>query len=220
LANDNRFSYYAPIIFSVDPIRGPVDGGQSINIRGTNFGINTFEIKEVLVRGVVCKNINLVNPTLITCITGASTIMGPGVGNIIIKKITGLSTPANTCNMYEYSTTETIIVPPIPIPPPPQPRPIPVPVMPVCIKPIKPAIVVKDFNIKPHKLFSFKEKEDPNREDMLNALNRHLETDYNPANLQLVEKTPPINYMTDNNFPNSRDGFRKKRFAKIIDQFK
>jgi hypothetical protein len=197
-------------------MKGPVDGGQPINIRGANFGLNTFEIKEILVRGVVCKNVQLVNSGLITCMSGASTIMGPGVGNVIIKKITELSSPTYTCNMYEYSISEIIIVPPAPLPPPPIPRPfMPIPIVPVCVKPIRPAIVVKDFNIKPHKLFSFKQ-EDPSREDMLNSLNRHMNDKQN----NLFEKIDPVNYFTDNNFANPKDGFRKKRFAKILEQIK
>jgi len=84
LMNDNRFSYKAPIITSVSPPFGFLNGRTCLQIRGKNFGTSTLDIKEVLVRGVICKDAVLVNPNLITCTTGSSTIMGPGVGNVVV----------------------------------------------------------------------------------------------------------------------------------------
>jgi len=39
---------------------------------------------------------------LISCITRASTILGPGMGNAIVKLKNGKSSPSRTCNVYEY----------------------------------------------------------------------------------------------------------------------
>jgi hypothetical protein len=117
LDNDNRFSYKAPIVTSVSPNSGPLNGGSWITIRGNNFGSSTLDIKEVLVRGVVCKDIVLVNSNVIRCMTGSSVIMGPGTGNVQIKLLCGLSSPVNTCNMWEYSKEirEEIEEKPLPI---------------------------------------------------------------------------------------------------------
>ena len=103
LSNDNRFSYRAPIITSVSPTQGPVSGNQIIHIYGYNFGNSILEIKEVIVRGVICKNIEFISSNLITCYTGNSNIMGAGPGNVVIKLLCGLSSPLLTCNMYEYN---------------------------------------------------------------------------------------------------------------------
>ena len=104
LCNDSRFSTNAPVITNVFPSSGPLNGGQSVKIRGINFGAKTLDIKEVLVRGVICKNVVLESPFLITCVTGSSTIMGPGIGNIQVKLLCGLSSPQATCSMYQYTS--------------------------------------------------------------------------------------------------------------------
>jgi hypothetical protein len=102
-ANDNRFSYKAPIITSVTPTQGPISGNQKITIFGHNFGKSILDIKEILVRGVVCKYIEFISSNTLTCYTGKSSIMGCGLGNIVIKLVCGLSSPVNTCNMYNYN---------------------------------------------------------------------------------------------------------------------
>ena len=104
LTNDSRYSSNAPVITNSTPNSGPLNGGQIVKIRGFNFGRKILDIKEVLVRGVICKNLSLESPFLITCVTGSSTIMGPGVGNIQIKLSCGLSSPQATCNMYQYTS--------------------------------------------------------------------------------------------------------------------
>ena len=103
LSNDNRFSYKAPIITSVTPTRGPVSGNQKIQIFGYNFGRSILDIKEILVRGVICKNIEFTSSNILSCYSGNSLIMGAGPGNVVVKLLCGLSSPTNTCNMYEYN---------------------------------------------------------------------------------------------------------------------
>lgn len=104
LSNDNRFSYKAPLVTSVSPARGPVSGNQKIQIFGYNFGNSLLDIKEILVRGVICKNIEFVSSNVLSCVTGNSHIMGAGPGNVVVKLLCGLTSPINTCNMYEYNS--------------------------------------------------------------------------------------------------------------------
>ena len=47
--NDNRFSYFAPIVTNVTPHQGISNGGQQIEITGMNFGLQTSNIKEILI---------------------------------------------------------------------------------------------------------------------------------------------------------------------------
>jgi len=103
LNNDNRFAYNAPTIASVSPSTGSVHGGQEVKIAGFNFGYQTTDIKEIQVRGVVCGDFILLSPNLISCITRASTIMGPGSGNVMVAPVEGLSSPSRTCNVFKYT---------------------------------------------------------------------------------------------------------------------
>ena len=50
LNNDNRFAYNAPTVVSISPDSGSVHGGQEIKIAGFNFGMQTTDIKEIIVR--------------------------------------------------------------------------------------------------------------------------------------------------------------------------
>jgi hypothetical protein len=101
--NDNRFAYDAPTISTVSPFKGSIHGGQEIKIGGFNFGKSTTDIKEILVRGVICGDFLLLGPNLISCVTRASTIMGPGAGNVIIKMRNGYESPKRTCSVFEYT---------------------------------------------------------------------------------------------------------------------
>jgi len=100
--NDNRFAWDAPTISSVSPFKGSIHGGQEIKIGGFNLGYCTTDIKEILVRGVICADFILLSPNLISCVTRASTILGPGPGNVVIKMRNGYESPKRTCNVYQY----------------------------------------------------------------------------------------------------------------------
>jgi hypothetical protein len=277
LSNDNRFSYLAPLITSVSPAVGPLNGGQVIRIRGTNFGTSLLDIKEILVRGVVCRDVMWVNPNLITCTTGSSSIMGPGVGNVQIKLLCGLSSPTNTCNMFQYSNEIKEVVVPVPkvfIPPPmhvmttqhllpliPSPGPmIPAP-RPVfqqqkieIKQPIDNTMLrLNDGQITDYSpsntsndsfaqnnmdMFSFKQKNsnrikqfqndsmNPSISDIKSNLNRRLYTPPNSINVNKIDNLVTDNFQNlishseNNGFSRSKDGFRKRRFQKIIDQLK
>ena len=108
--NDNRFSNKAPTVTGVFPNQGPIIGGQRIHIHGSRFGVQN-SLREVVVRGVLCKNIEVISDKLITCITRASTIMGTGIGNVIIKPIFGLSSPLKSCPIYEYVSKVNVVEP-------------------------------------------------------------------------------------------------------------
>lgn len=102
LNNDNRFSYFAPTVSTVSPNKGSIHGGMEIKISGINFGEQTTDIREILVRGVSCGDFILLGPNLISCITRGSTILGPGAGNVLIKLRNGYESPKYTCKMFEY----------------------------------------------------------------------------------------------------------------------
>jgi hypothetical protein len=100
--NDNRFAWDAPTVSTVSPFRGSIHGGQEIKIGGFNLGMATTDIREILVHGIICGDFILLGPNLVSCVTRASTILGPGPGNVIIKMRNGYESPKRTCNVYEY----------------------------------------------------------------------------------------------------------------------
>ena len=102
LNKDNRFAFNSPTVSSVSPFKGSIHGGQEIRIGGFNFGRKSKDIKEILVKGVICSDVNVLSPNLITCTTHASTILGPGPGNVIIVLKDDRESPKNTCNVFEY----------------------------------------------------------------------------------------------------------------------
>jgi hypothetical protein len=248
LINDNRFSYLAPIVKSVSPPFGPLNGGSCLNIHGENFGSSTLDIKEVLVRGVVCRDVILVNSNLITCTTGSSTIMGPGVGNVQVKLVCGLSSPSNTCNMYQYtkeishasqndnsdyntSSTANGSLTMIK-----HSMAYPMIVHPMIAHPPIVAIHHGYMSPSPTPLFSFKEKNknkyddqgNPDNNDIINSLNNKLfaKPDSSTENVVKIDNLVTDNFnnlmsqIKSNGFSKSKDGFRKKRFQKIIQQLK
>lgn len=101
--NDNRFAWDAPTVSTVAPFKGSVHGGQEIKIGGFNFGEYTTDLKEIQIRGVICGDFLLLSPNLVSCVTRASTILGPGPGNVVVKMRNGYESPKRTCNVYEYT---------------------------------------------------------------------------------------------------------------------
>lgn len=100
--NDNRFAWDAPTVSQVSPYRGSIHGGQEVKIGGFNFGTHTTDIKEILIGGVICGDFINLSPNLLSCVTRASTILGPGPKNVIIKLRNGYESPQRTCNVFEY----------------------------------------------------------------------------------------------------------------------
>lgn len=86
-------------------MKGHVKGGTEIQIGGFNFPERTKYVWEILIRGVPCKNIVVLSPNQIKCITGESDFMGAGFGNAIVKLKNGLSSPSRTCPMFQYYGT-------------------------------------------------------------------------------------------------------------------
>lgn len=249
LNNDNRFSYMTPTITSVSPLKGPITGNQYIRIHGFSFGSSTLDIKEVLIRGVACRDVQLINPNIITCTTRPSSIMGAGVGNVIIKLLCGLSSPTNTCNMYQYSNEVTSIessssesttsVSDI----------LPYPSMPVIGIDSSPllheipsgsSMMIQSTHVaRPNHIpiFAFKQKDQkkydtkgyPKMNDIMSNLNNKLYNGYDNKDLSNnhVEKIDNlvtdnyknlINHANTNGFDSHKDGFRKRRFQKVVSQ--
>ncbi len=225
LANDNRFSYKAPIITSVSPNRGPVKGNQKIQIFGYNFGKSILDIKEILVRGVICKNIEFNSENILSCITGNSFIMGAGPGNIVIKLLCGLTSPLNTCSVYEYNSK----IPDIPIqddninnndminsvdinnPP----SAILVPQIIPQIIPVR-NVIRSIHNFRPRTIlpsFSFKEK---NKENNYSNSNKNLQ-DYDDVVLDdLKEKIQKFDFKKNRYNPNKIDNLVTENFKNVM----
>lgn len=99
---DNRFYYKAPTVANITPNAGSVHGGLEVKIGGFNFGFHTTEIQNVMIKGVLCGDFLVLSPNLISCITRASTIIGPGPGSVSIVMKSGLSTPSKACFNFNY----------------------------------------------------------------------------------------------------------------------
>ena len=102
LNKDNRFFYKAPTIATINPNKGSVHGGMEVKISGFNLGFHTIDIKMILIKNVVCSDFLVLSPHLLSCLTKASTIIGPGPGNVKIYMRNGLVSPERTCMHYEY----------------------------------------------------------------------------------------------------------------------
>ena len=128
LNTDNRFAWNAPTVADVKPSRGNVIGGDEINVGGFNFGLYNRDLKEVIIRGVVCTNPKALSQELIQCISGNSVKLGAGIRTVIVTLKNGLSSPKNVCPFFEYFAIKKEIIiqkPLVALPPP-------------CIKPKKP----------------------------------------------------------------------------------
>ena len=62
--------------------------------------------------GIPCQSFILINPNLITCVTGENKGV-PSSGNIIVKMESGLTSPIRTCKMFEYGARTIVYRPPI-----------------------------------------------------------------------------------------------------------
>jgi len=98
---DNRFAYNAPSVTKVTPFKAHVRGGDLLKINGYNFGDNPYNVSEVYVKNVLCTKPKVINPKLITCISGENSDK-KGIGNVIVKLRNGMSSPSKTCDMFEY----------------------------------------------------------------------------------------------------------------------
>lgn len=102
LNKDSRFYYLAPTVTGITPNMGSIHGGQEVKITGFNFGLHTVDVKHVLIKGIVCGDFIVISPKLISCVTRASTIFGPGAASVSIIMKSGLTTPQKTCFYYNY----------------------------------------------------------------------------------------------------------------------
>jgi hypothetical protein len=109
LDNEKRMAYNAPTVMAVNPSIGPLKGGQQVSIEGFSFGNNKIDVSEVLIAGVRCKNLQVLNTGNIQCVTGDASIIGETMGNVVIKKADGKFSPLNTCNMYKYSNIQSSV---------------------------------------------------------------------------------------------------------------
>jgi len=198
---DNRFAWNAPTVADVKPFRGSIFGGDEINIGGFNFGLYNRDIKEVIIRGVVCTNPKVLSSNLIQCYSGRSRMMGVGFGTVVLILTNGLSSPKHVCNYFEYFEIiqkKTVLAkkPPAVIKPPNCIDKKPKPKQKCIFKDGKPCCMCKPIpgvNYKPAMLVPILHKYD------------HLRTDDNESSNQLLFDMPKV-------------GLRKNRFKTDVEE--
>jgi hypothetical protein len=108
------FTYSNPVITSLTPALGPLDGGQVVTITGTNlFGFNgTNDNRQILtIGGTEAGNVIVTSPTTITAITppGAGGLVDVVLQAIHVNGVVGVGsvgyntfTPSTLAASYEY----------------------------------------------------------------------------------------------------------------------
>lgn len=103
----------APTVISINPNSGPQGGGTGVTITGTNFRAGT--ISSVLLAGIPCTGITVLNDTRLTCTTGTFTGPAPAVGDVDASNQFGTGTLTNgwtyTAGGGNLPPTVTAIVP-------------------------------------------------------------------------------------------------------------
>jgi hypothetical protein len=96
----NAFSYQAaPTVSATSPIGGPLAGGTTITLTGTNFSSGAT----VTIGGINCSSVNILSPTSLTCVTGANTA---GFKTITVQNLdTQTSAPFSG---YTYGPAPTV----------------------------------------------------------------------------------------------------------------
>ncbi|XP_062621603.1 macrophage-stimulating protein receptor-like [Saccostrea cucullata] len=69
-----------PIINSINPRDGSIDGGTQISIKGKHIGVSRKQIDNITVAGVPCTNVSIID-RVVQCVTGPSSV---SVGPIIL----------------------------------------------------------------------------------------------------------------------------------------
>ncbi|MBE2285889.1 MAG: IPT/TIG domain-containing protein [Prosthecobacter sp.] len=101
---NSLFTYVAPpTVTSVAPANGPIAGGTSVTITGTNFAGATG----VTIGGVTATSVSVVNSTSITCVTPAGTA---GSKSVVVTTPGG-SNSANSLFTYVAAPTVASIAP-------------------------------------------------------------------------------------------------------------
>jgi hypothetical protein len=95
-----------PTVTGITPSAGPVTGGQSVTITGTNF--ITGASLDVIIGSNSATNIVVVNPTTITATTSAGTA---GVKNVVVVIGDGQTAIDNFAYTYDAVPTATTILP-------------------------------------------------------------------------------------------------------------
>ena len=97
-----RYIGGTPIIDSVEPPTGPVEGGTEITIRGDNFTPDS----EVTIDGKPCLNVVVVNQNTITCKTPPHI---EGIVNIVVTTPSGGSSTTTGENRFKYVDMNVLV---------------------------------------------------------------------------------------------------------------
>lgn len=96
----SSFTYLdAPTLTSISPVGGPLAGGTSITIAGTNF----FTGATVTFNGTLCSGLTVVNSTTITCTTPGGLA---GAATVVVTNVDGQS--ATSGALYTYANSPTV----------------------------------------------------------------------------------------------------------------
>tara|TARA_R110002072_G_scaffold276051_1_gene437383 strand:- start:111990 stop:116984 length:4995 start_codon:yes stop_codon:yes gene_type:complete len=94
----------APTVTVVSPVTGPLAGGTTMTITGTNFRTGA----SVSVVGTSCTSATVVNSTTMTCVTAARTA---GNGNVVVTNTDAQSGTLASAFTYQGAPTVTSVVP-------------------------------------------------------------------------------------------------------------
>ncbi len=89
----------APNPNTIDPVGGPLAGGTAVTIIGTRLSA----ANSVKIYGVPCTNLNVVNSTTLTCVTGAH---AAGTGNVVVTDTSGRT--GSIFSAYRYANAPTL----------------------------------------------------------------------------------------------------------------
>ena len=100
-AVSNRFTYVLPVVTSISPVQGSVDGGTAVTINGSNFVNGSM----VSFGGVDASSVTFVSATKLTAMTSAS---GAGLVNIVVTTPYGFASNSYNGYTYKLPTISTI----------------------------------------------------------------------------------------------------------------
>ncbi|XP_061187468.1 macrophage-stimulating protein receptor-like [Saccostrea echinata] len=90
LKNCSEYLCPAPIVNSIDPMDGSVDGGTHITINGKHIGVSRKQVDNITVAGVLCSNVSIIDRN-VQCVTGPSSVSS-GPINLRVNERLGVST--------------------------------------------------------------------------------------------------------------------------------
>lgn len=93
------FTYVgAPTVATITPNRGPIGGGRTVTITGTNF-VSGAGLTDVTIGGVAATTVNVLSPTSLTCVTGPH---AAGQVDVVVRNFNPPGQAGTLTNGYTY----------------------------------------------------------------------------------------------------------------------